>query len=73
MKDMENFDKGFDNVFEGIRKTMDAIDHELDVLQTINKEQKIELRKAKHFNIFMAALSIVSIVLAVVSVIIAIK
>ena len=50
--DMDNFDKDFSNVFDGIKKTMNAIDGELDLLKQINAEQKEELRKAKRIQHF---------------------
>ncbi len=40
----------FNSVFEGIDKVRSDIDNELSLLQQINKEQKIELEKAKQFN-----------------------
>ena len=64
---MDNFDKNFNNVFEGISKTMNAIDNELDLLKTINEEQKIELKKAKRFNIFMLVVALVSLAITVAS------
>ena len=70
---MDNFDKDFKSVFEGINKTMNAIDGELDLLKRINKEQKIELKKAKIFNIFMATIAIASFILSLISIIVAFK
>ena len=70
---MENFDKNFNNIFEGIHKTMDAIDRQLDVLKTINAEQKIELRKAKLFNVAMAIIAIASFAISVASLIITLR
>ena len=58
---MNNFNKDFSNVFEGIHNTMDAIDSELDLLKQINSEQKEELQKAKRFNIFMLVIAIISL------------
>ena len=65
---MDNFDKNFSTVFDGIRITMDAIDSELDLLKRINEEQKIELKKAKRFNIFMLAIALISLALTLLSV-----
>lgn len=70
---MDNFDKNFGNVFDGIHKTMDAIDHQLDVLQAINKEQKNELQKAKRFNIAMAIIAVISLAISVASLIITLR
>ena len=42
---MDNFDKDFSNVFDGIKKTMNAIDGELDLLKQINAEQKKSCKK----------------------------
>lgn len=67
---MENFDKQFSSIFEGIHKTMDAIDRELDLLKHINEEQKVELKKAKHFNVFMLVIALVSLAVSVISVIV---
>ena len=67
---MNNFDKDFSNVFEGIEKTMNAIDSELDLLKQINAEQKEELRKAKRFNVFMLIIAIISLIATIVSLII---
>lgn len=64
---MDNFDKNFNTVFEGISKTMNAIDNELDLLKRINEEQKIELKKAKRFNIFMLVVALVSLAITVAS------
>ena len=64
---MDNFDKNFNNVFEGISKTMNAIDNELDLLKTINEEQKKELTKAKRFNVFMLVIALVSLAITVAS------
>lgn len=62
-----NFDKDFSSVFEGIHRTMDAIDSELDLLKQINAEQKIELRKAKRFNLMMLAIGLISLVFTVIT------
>ena len=67
---MENFDKDFSNVFEGIKKTMNAIDGELDLLKQINAEQKEELRKAKRFNVIMLVIALISLIATFVSLII---
>ena len=64
---MDNFDKNFNTVFEGISKTMNAIDNELDLLKRINEELKIELKKAKRFNIFMLVVALVSLAITVAS------
>ena len=63
---MENFDKDFSNVFEGIQKTMNAIDGELDLLKQINAEQKEELRKAKRFNIIMLIIALLSLAATII-------
>lgn len=68
--DMDNFDKDFSNVFDGIKKTMNAIDGELDLLKQINAEQKEELRKAKRFNIFMLIIAIISLAVTIVGLIV---
>ena len=68
--EMDNFDKDFSNIFEGIEKTMNAIDGELDLLKQINAEQKEELRKAKRFNVFMLIIAIISLIIAIVSLIV---
>lgn len=60
-------EKKFNDVFEGVSKTLDAIDDELALLKKINAEQKVELNKSKRFNIIMFAVSIVSLVLSAVS------
>ena len=73
MSNMDNFDKNFSSVFEGIHKTMNAIDNELDLLKSINEEQKAELKKAKKFNIFMLVIALVSLALTVISVIIGVS
>ena len=65
---MDNFDKNFSTVFDGIRNTMDAIDSELDLLKRINEEQKIELKKAKRFNIFMLVIALISLAFTILSV-----
>ncbi len=67
---MENFDKDFSNVFDGIKKTMNAIDSELDLLKRINAEQKEELRKAKRFNIFMLIIALISLAATIISLIV---
>lgn len=67
---MDNFDKDFSNVFDGIKKTMNAIDGELDLLKQINAEQKEELRKAKRFNIFMLIIAIISLAVTIVGLIV---
>lgn len=67
---MENFDKEFSNVFDGIKKTMNAIDSELDLLKRINAEQKEELRKAKRFNIFMLIIALISLAATIISLIV---
>ena len=67
---MENFDKDFSNVFDGIKKTMNAIDSELDLLKRINAEQKEELRKAKRFNIFMPIIALISLAATIISLIV---
>ena len=66
---MDNFDKDFSSAFEGIKKTMNAIDNELDLLKQINAEQKEELRKAKRFNIFMLVIALVSLGATIISLI----
>ncbi len=58
---MNNFNKDFSNIVEGIEKTMNAIDGELDLLKQINAEQKEELRKAKRFNIIMLIIALLSL------------
>ena len=68
---MDNFDKDFSNVFEGIQKTMNAIDGELDLLKHINAEQKEELRKAKRFNLFMLIIALISLAATIISLIVA--
>ena len=68
---MDNFDKDFSNVFEGIQKTMNAIDGELDLLKHINAEQKEELRKAKRFNLFMLIIALISLAATIISPIVA--
>ena len=67
---MDNFDKNFSTVFEGIEKTMKAIDGELDLLKQINAEQKEELRKAKRFNVIMLVIALISLIATIVSLII---
>ena len=67
---MDNFDKDFSSVFEGIKKTMNAIDNELDLLKRINAEQKEELRKARRFNIFMLVIALVSLATTVIGLIV---
>ena len=67
---MNDFNKDFSNVFEGIEKTMNAIDVELDLLKQINAEQKEELRKAKRFNVIMLVIAIISLIATIVSLII---
>ncbi len=67
---MDNFDKNFNTVFDGISKTMNAIDKELDLLKTINDAQKIELKKAKRFNIFMLVIALASFVGTIIGVVI---
>ncbi len=67
---MDNFDKDFSSVFDGIKKTMNAIDDELDLLKQINTEQKEELKKAKRFNIFMLVIALVSLAATVISLIV---
>lgn len=67
---MDNFDKDFSSIFEGIEKTMNAIDNELDLLKRINAEQKEELKKAKRFNIFMLVIALVSLAATVISLIV---
>lgn len=69
-KHMDNFDKNFNTVFDGISKTMNAIDKELDLLKTINDAQKIELKKAKRFNIFMLVIALASFVGTIIGVVI---
>ncbi len=61
-----NFNKEFSNVFEGIHCTMDAIDSELDLLKKINAEQKIELKKAKRFNIIMLIIALLSLAFTII-------
>ena len=58
---MNNFNKDFSSIAEGIEKTMNAIDGELDLLKHINAEQKEELRKAKRFNIIMLIIALLSL------------
>ena len=41
---MNNIDKNFNSVFEGLSKTLNAVDSELDLLKKINDEQKEELK-----------------------------
>ena len=67
---MDNFDKDFSNVFDGIKKTMNAIDGELDLLKQINAEKKEELQKAKRFNIFMLIIAIISLAVTIVGLIV---
>ena len=67
---MDNFDKDFSNIFEGIEKTMNAIDNELDLLKQINTEQKEELRKAKRFNVFMLIIALISLTATIIGLIV---
>ncbi len=67
---MNNFNKDFSNIVEGIEKTMNAIDGELDLLKQINAEQKEELRKAKRFNVIMLIIALISLIATIVSLII---
>lgn len=60
-------DKEFSSVFEGLSKTLDAVDLELELLKKINAEQKIELNKSKRFNIIMFVVAIASLVVSLVS------
>lgn len=64
---MNNIDKNFNSVFEGLSKTLNAVDSELDLLKKINDEQKEELKKGKRFNIIMFVIAIASFVLSLVS------
>ena len=57
----------FSNVFEGITKTRQDIENELTLLKRINAEQKIELRKAKRFNLIMLIIALVSLAASVAS------
>lgn len=65
--------KDFQSVFEGIRNVLDSVDDELSLLKQINDEQKIELKKAKRFNIFMAVIAIVSLVVSFAGFVIALN
>ncbi len=62
--------RDFDSVFEGIEQTQDMIKNELVVLQAINDDLKKEWKKAKRFNIMMFVVAIVSLAIAVASLII---
>ena len=42
---MDNFDKDFSNVFDGIKKTMNAIDGELDLLKQLMLSKKKSCEK----------------------------
>lgn len=64
---MNNIDKEFNSVFEGLSKTLNAVDSELDLLKKINDEQKEELKKSKRFNIIMFVIAIASFVVSLVS------
>lgn len=64
---MTNIDKDFKAIFEGISKTLDAVDAELEFLKRINSEQKEELKKNKRFNVMMFVVAIISLVLSAVS------
>ena len=64
---MGNKDKKINTVFEGISKTLNAVDSELDLLKKINAEQKEELKKSKRFNIIMFVIAIVSLVVSLAS------
>ena len=64
---MNNIDKEFNSVFEGLSKTLNAVDSELDLLKKINAEQKEELKKSKRFNIIMFVIAIASFVVSLVS------
>lgn len=64
---MDNIDKKFNSVFEGLSKTLNAVDSELDLLKKINAEQKEELKKSKRFNIIMFVIAIASLVVSLVS------
>ena len=57
----------FSSVFEGITKTRQDIEDELKLLKSINDEQKIELRKAKHFNLLMLVIGLVSLAASIAS------
>ena len=64
---MNDIDKNFNSVFEGLSKTLDAVDSELKLLKKINAEQKEELKKSKRFNIIMFVIAIASLVVSLVS------
>lgn len=64
---MNNIDKNFNSVFEGLSKTLDAVDSELELLKKINAEQKEELKKNKRFNIIMFIIALASFVVSLVS------
>ena len=69
---MNDEEMGFSNLFEGIHKVRKDIDNELSLLQTSNAEQKEELRKAKRFNTKMAVIAWISMVVSIISLVLAI-
>lgn len=62
----------FGSVFEGIKKTREDIDKEVELLKNINAEQKEELRKAKRFNIVMAVIGVISMFVSIASLVLTI-
>lgn len=69
MNDKKN---DFGSVFEGIEKTREDIDKEVELLKNINAEQKEELRKAKRFNIVMAVIGVISMFVSIASLVLTI-
>ena len=64
---MDDSERGFSSIADGILKVRKDIENELEQLNAIYEEQKKELRKSKVFNIIMFVIAIASFVSSMIA------